>query len=427
MALKLKRNIVDNYQSEQAKIKKYTILLVDDEMANLDGLKQVLETEYNVITAISGAEAIDIINTFRSTKEIHLVITDQRMPQMNGVELLEQLIPLIPDAIRMVLTGFADINAIIDAINHGAVYKFLTKPIEPVELRITIQRALESLELSRQNKTLMNDLIALNTTLEHKVIERTLQLAEKQNDLEKINLELKQQLITIKQLSKLKEDVELITRHDLRSPLNAIIAFPQMLKKADNLTDKQKEKLDLIATAGYQMLEMINNSLDLYKMEIGTYCFKPIKIDLIPILEKVISENKKLLETKGISIVTLLNNQPFSGNTNFFTHGESLLCYTLLGNLIKNAIEASPNENNIHIFLITETDNILIKIRNYGCVPESIRTTFFDKYVSAGKDHGTGLGTYSAYLGAKVQGGSIHLDTSEGAMTSVLVKLPLAC
>lgn len=212
MALKLKKAIVDQYHLNQSKTKRYTVLLVDDEQANLKGLARALEADYNIICAENGIVALDVIKSLTTSEQIHLIISDQRMPQMTGVELFEQAILLVPDTIRMLLTGFADINAIIDAINRGAVYKFLTKPIDPRELRISVQRALESFELSQRNKNLMSELLELNASLERKVMERTCELAQKKQALEQLNTELERQIAIIEQLSITDELSQLYNR-----------------------------------------------------------------------------------------------------------------------------------------------------------------------------------------------------------------------
>jgi len=226
MGLKLKRNIVENYQAGQTKSKPYTILLVDDEEANIEGLASILSTDYNILTAVNGEDAVELVQSLQPPEKIHLIISDQRMPKMTGVELFEQIIPIMPDSIRMILTGFTDINAIIDAINRGAVYKFLTKPIEPVEMRVTVQRALESLELTQKNNTLMKELVELNNSLEHKVVERTRQLAEKQQALENANTELKQQITLVERLSITDELTQLYNRRHFNN------LFPKEIQRA---------------------------------------------------------------------------------------------------------------------------------------------------------------------------------------------------
>lgn len=104
---------------------------------------------------------------------VHLVLADQRMPEMTGIEFLEKVKLEYPDCIRMVLTGFTDVEAIIQAINKGRVYRYITKPWSKDDLKITIDHALETYELKQQNRKLFTDLEEANLTLEKKVIERT--------------------------------------------------------------------------------------------------------------------------------------------------------------------------------------------------------------------------------------------------------------
>lgn len=155
--------------------KKYTILVIDDELANIESLTLILEEEYNVLKAKSGFEALTIIKNLNG-KQINLIIADQRMPYMTGVEFLKQTITLIPNTIRMILTGFTDVNDIINSINEAQVYKFLVKPIEPNDLLITVRRALEAYELGIQNLNLIEKLKHTNHNLENIVRERTCQL-----------------------------------------------------------------------------------------------------------------------------------------------------------------------------------------------------------------------------------------------------------
>jgi PAS domain S-box-containing protein len=177
MALKLNRDSIKDFVPE--KIKTHTILLVDDEGANLEGLASILEADYHILTAFDGFNALEIIKALPPNQQIHLVISDQRMPNMTGVELFEQLVELTPNSIRMILSGFADMNAIIDSINRGSVYKFLSKPVDPDDIRVTVQRALETFELTRKSRALMNkfkeqankikELESLNVKLKHQI------------------------------------------------------------------------------------------------------------------------------------------------------------------------------------------------------------------------------------------------------------------
>lgn len=160
----------------EKKVKRHTILIVDDEEANLRAISRVLDEEFDLIIAHDGQEALEFVTNDPDPEHIHLIISDQRMPKLTGVEFLRQTIPIIPKTIRMILTGFTDIEAIIDSINEGQIYKFITKPIEPNELLLTVQRALEAYELEMRNVELIRELQSLNANLEQKVRQRTQEL-----------------------------------------------------------------------------------------------------------------------------------------------------------------------------------------------------------------------------------------------------------
>lgn len=132
----------------------FTILYVDDERNNLISFKAAFRREYRILTAQSGQEGIEMMREHN----VHLVISDQRMPQMTGVQFLEHILPEYPETIRMVLTGFSDVEAIIDAINKGQVFRYITKPWNERELRMTIENAKQLFELQQKNKKLVKAL-----------------------------------------------------------------------------------------------------------------------------------------------------------------------------------------------------------------------------------------------------------------------------
>lgn len=152
------------------------ILYVDDEEDNLTVFNSAFRRDYEVHLALSGLEGLEIMKKY----PIQIIITDQRMPEMTGIQFLEKIIPDYPDCIRMILTGFSDIEAIIQAINTGRVYRYITKPWSKEELKINIDKGLETYSLREQNRKLIEDLKEANQTLEQKVIDRTKKI-ESQN------------------------------------------------------------------------------------------------------------------------------------------------------------------------------------------------------------------------------------------------------
>jgi class 3 adenylate cyclase len=133
---------------------KFPILYVDDEEHNLISFEATFRKEYKVHTAISAEDGIAIMRE----NNVKLVITDQRMPDMTGIQFLEKIAPEYPDTIRMILTGFSDIGVIIEAINSGKVFRYITKPWDENELRMTIENAKQLFGLQLSNRELMKSL-----------------------------------------------------------------------------------------------------------------------------------------------------------------------------------------------------------------------------------------------------------------------------
>lgn len=138
------------------------VLYIDDELHNLTAFKASFRRLYNVFTAESAEEGRKILEQ----NEIHVLITDQRMPQITGIEFLASILDVYPDPIRMLLTGYADISAVIDAINKGQVYRYISKPWDEDELRQSIQTAFEVYTLRKMNRQLTEDLERANDQLE---------------------------------------------------------------------------------------------------------------------------------------------------------------------------------------------------------------------------------------------------------------------
>lgn len=138
------------------------ILYVDDEIHNLNAFKASFRRQYTVFTASSAEEAEKVLEK----EEIHIIISDQRMPRMTGIEFFESILDKYPEPIRILLTGYADINAVIDAINKGQVYKYFSKPWNDEDLRHNIEKAFEVYALRKENKELTAKLLDVNEKLE---------------------------------------------------------------------------------------------------------------------------------------------------------------------------------------------------------------------------------------------------------------------
>ncbi|QAZ68626.1 PAS domain S-box protein [Solidesulfovibrio carbinolicus] len=227
----------------------------------------------------------------------------------------------------------------------------------------------------------------------------------------------------LRRLEKAKDDLERISRHNLKSPLTGIINIPELLMEDENLTVQQKNMLNLVIVSGRKMLLQINSSLDLYKIENGTYEFLPQDCDLLEII-KGVSE----LLGKGMGFnpnkVHIHENYTLNNTTGLSIYSDAGLLEIILINLIKNAVESSGHDDPIDISISYDCVKCNISISNSRPVPTEIRDKFFEKYATAGKPGGTGLGTYSAAIMTKAIGGTISMTTSDEIGTKVTVCIP---
>ncbi len=174
-----------------------TLLLVDDEENITSSLVRLLRRDgYHILRANSGEGGLELL----AQNEVGVIISDQRMPGMNGVEFLSKVRETYPDTVRIVLSGYTELNSVTDAINRGAVYKFLTKPWEDELLRANVEEAFQRYEMRRENarlalelETANQELIKINRELEQRVEEKTREVMRNLNAL-RVSQEILEQL-----------------------------------------------------------------------------------------------------------------------------------------------------------------------------------------------------------------------------------------
>lgn len=355
---------------------KKRILIIDDTIENINVLGEGLNDLYMISAAKNGVKGLSIA---MSDKKPDLILLDIMMPEMDGYEVLQRLkkeeiscnIPVI------FVSAMTEVTDKTKGFELGAV-DYITKPFQLSEVRARVKT---HLELTDARKTLI-----------------------KQN----------QQLI---EDAALKEDVEHIIRHDLKGPLNSIIGIPQVLMAEESISEDQKTLLELILNSGHKMLNMIDLSLDIFKMEKGIFEPQLESIPLYSMFNKILTGYSDQLSHKNISI-----HLDFS--VDLACKGDELLCYSLFSNILRNAVEASPKDKIISVTASLEDSSVSIHIKNNGEVPQEVQGSFFEKYVTSGKSSGTGLGTYSAALICRNLNGSIQLNSSEVGYTTVTISLP---
>jgi signal transduction histidine kinase len=202
------------------------ILCVDDEPDNVDALERLFRKKYQVFKAVSGAEAIALIDQH----EFAVVISDQRMPKMTGVELLGHVFEHQPESVRILLTGYTDIDAVVAAINTGHVYRYVTKPWDSVDLSNAVDKAVERYQLGRL------------------VLEQNAQLAKALKEL--------------RSLDEAKSRFMILVNHELKTPLTAILSFGDLLGES-GLNSEQSIFLSRIKSSTLRLEALVNDVLQI--------------------------------------------------------------------------------------------------------------------------------------------------------------------
>ena len=360
-----------------------TILIVDDTPDNLMLLSGLLKVDYRVRLAQNGAKALEICT---SDDPPDLVLLDIMMPDMDGFEVAKRMRehPNSESTPVIFVTAMTSSDARMKGLDLGAV-DFITKPVDPESLKYRVRNFMRYVQM---RKNLQDD------------------------------------YDTMVETAQLKEDVAHITRHDMKGPLAGVLGLLQNLIEDDSVGRKQMEQIKLVEETALQVLNMINLSAELFKIETGRFELKALPVKVGDILRRIAEINRTTYSGKDLTIsvdadVPVGEEMPQS-------LGDAMLCYSLFQNLLKNACEAAPDATKVSIKLYDQSP-IRIVISNKGAVPFDIRDRFFDKYATSGKQGGTGLGTYSAKLLTVAQHGSIELMVSDDDnSTAITVILPRA-
>jgi PAS domain S-box-containing protein len=231
-------------------------------------------------------------------------------------------------------------------------------------------------------------------------------------------------IMEMKQAEEVREDVERIMRHDLKSPLSGVINIPDLILESVELPEEETRLLEAVKSAGRKMLRLINESLALRQMELGTFILKKETVDILRLVQEVLDENSVTCLDLGVSLRLRRRGLVVERGDTLNIAGDVDLLGSLFSNLIKNGIEATPYGQSVQVDMDDHGEMLQISIWNPGRVPPEVEQRFFEKYATAGKAGGTGLGTYSALLIAKAHEGDIIMKSSAQAGTTVTVILP---
>ena len=400
--------------------KQLAILCVDDEPVILESLKEQLKRHlpqnYELESAESGEEALEVIaELHQDGLVVALVISDQIMSGLQGDELLIQLHQHYPQMLKIMLTGQADIQSVGNVVNQASLYRYISKPWDETDLILTVQEALKRYtqeeQLLEQNQKLQElniELQQLNISLEQKVSDRTAELEQAKQAAEVAN--------------QTKSTFLANMSHELRSPLNAILGFAQLMNRSNTLSPEHQEQVEIILQSGEHLLNLINQLLDLAKIEAGKITLNETNFNLYNLLQdledmfslKAENENLFLKFTCGETVPEYICTDQIKLRQILINLLNNALKFTSKGGIdLKVACEPIASSQIRLIFAVKDT--------GVGIEPEEINQLFqaFTQ-TKTGKEiqEGTGLGLSITQKFVQLMGGKIQVNSQVGMGTT---------
>jgi two-component system sensor histidine kinase/response regulator len=378
------------------------ILVVDDEVFNLETLKRTFRQHYTIFTATSGAEGLEIL----AREQIHVVISDQRMPAMAGTEFLKKVVELYPATIRLILTAYTDVGDLIEAINSGLVYKYVTKPWQPQDLKMTIQRAADHYWADESRRMLTGELRKKNRLLVNQ------------------NKELKR-------VDELKTRFMSVASHELRTPLAIISGSIELLSMMmENLNEKQTHLVKNAMEGTTRLNDIISSVFDLVKIDSDKMMLTFQAFDLQKLIENVLKNYSDVLSERELKLTTSLHP------VNVEIDPASI--FTVFDKVISNAIKFTPNNGAIDISLQEMENHVVCRVKDTGIgIPADELEHIFDKFYQLGivdqhstsktqyKGGGTGLGLSICQGIVRLHKGNIRAKSAgENQGTTIIIEIP---
>ncbi len=376
---------------------------MDDEEKILKALKRLFRSEpCRTFFASGGPAALDILNA----ENVSVVITDLSMPGMDGFTLLDRVKAEYPDIIRIVMSGHSDTDTILNAINQGNLYRYIVKPFNEAELKITTKQAVELFNLQQDKRNLMQRLEEHNNLLEERVEKRT------------------NQLLAIEKKAEIGKYASQIV-HNMNNPLMAVFGsigiVELMMKNANPDMDKLQKFLGIMKKNACDLKKIIRSILD-HAREGGPSRTEPVNINEIIARALEFFELDSIFKYKIEKNISLTENLPFM-------KGDSIQIKQIMDNLIKNAIDAMEHSDKKCLGIKTGMENgdIIIKISDTGegIAEEDLEKIFSPDYTTKPVGKGTGLGLASVKAMINAYSGKIKVKSEKGKGTLFTVQLPV--
>jgi signal transduction histidine kinase len=378
---------------------KRRILIVDDEDLLLEMLADLLKPYYEVKTARSGSAGLRLIEDGFSPE---VILADQRMPEMTGAEFLSRSLELVPKAVHVVLTGYTDVADIVESINLGHVYLFLTKPWNDDGLLTSLQNAFKQHDLITQNRELRLALVELENT----------------NGL-------------LQSMNREKSDLMNIVAHDLRNPIGAMVNYAEIIRMGKSADPDSKMYAERIADAGKHVLELIYRMLSVEAIEAGKLELRPVRVEISVMAALVVDALRTEAERKKITIHVEIAAQAT-------VMADEKMMNQILENLLSNALKYSPPGKNIWLRVWSErlisdagiqhTVRFSVRDEGPGLSPED-KNRLFGKFARlsarpTGGELSTGLGLAIVKRFTEAMDGRVWCESDLGAGATFIVEMP---
>ena len=396
------------------------VLVVDDEESVVVTIEAILQLDgYSVATTTSGAEARKMVREV----EYDLVLTDLRLEDGDGLEVLKAVRESYPETVTIMLTGYASLESAIQALRAGA-YDYLVKPSEVEELRATVARGLERRRLGQELRLRVAELADLNESLQTRIDAATAELKERYEQL--------------KELDRMKSQFLSIASHELKTPITAMSGFLQVaLRRVRRLGDGDAaapvaeglraitEQLEVVYRQTGKLARLVDELLDVSRIQTGRIEFRYADVDLSELANEVATRMQLTTSTHAISVRRDSENVVTADRD----HLEQVL-----NNLVTNAIKYSPTGGTITIDVRPDGDGVRLSVTDQGIgIPEkeleAIFGLFYRSPDRAARDAaGMGLGLYISREIVVRRGGRIWAESGgvKGSTLNVVIpRMPI--
>ena len=376
-------------------MKRHAVLIVDDQPENVNLLANLLGDRYTLFKARDGASALEILRRH----DVHLILTDQRMPGMTGVELLEKARRIRPDCVRMLVTAYPDVQNAIEAINRGHVSRYITKPFDPDALRVEIARELEHLDVVRANRRLQEE------------------MARMVDELFRANQELRD-------LNRMKDQFLANCSHELKTPLVSGMGYIDLLLSGGmgRLEPRQEKGLRIAHRNLERLLGLIENLLAMARARYRPDELRVTRFDLKSLVDECVASLRARARKKRLRVrVVWPRRRPV-------VEADERKIHSVLTNVLSNAEKFTPDDARIEIRISAGREGrCRVTVTDNGTGPERDPSEIRLFQTSADPRYsGLGIGLMLARQILRAHGCDITLARRRGGGAKVRFELPLA-